>query len=480
MVRKLFPRIGLLVSLSAVCAWAGADTWNVSTVYQLSNAISSAAPYDEVVLAPGTYDLTLQHGYYITTPNLTIRGATGNREDVTIWGGGHNNTSAIREAIQLAAFGITVSDLTIEGFYHHAIHFQSAGDNAVIRNVKTLNIGEQHMKGSGTDIRNGLVEFCEMTQTTPPLNDMPDRPDEYVGGIDLHQSNGWIIRDNYIHGIQGPIGDGDAGIFLWNNCNDNLIERNVVADVNKGIAIGNYSSHTINYRNTIRNNFVIQEPANDVGVELFATVDNKLLNNTVVHTTRGGSYSNTHRTLQVGWDTTNLEVVNNIFRGNVKDLQAVGDWSNTTVAAMGNIVGWTAQPDWFADMLGWNLHLTDNATAAIDTASVLADVAEDIDTYPRGASPDMGADEFGLPLMGDANKDGEVGIADLSAVADNYGKHCMLWVQGDFNMDHLVGIADLSAVADHYGDKLGASVPEPATLLLLLAAPALLRRRRRS
>jgi len=487
--RKLLPRIGLLVSVTVLCAWAGAATWNVSTMNEFDYAMSRLSAGDEVVMAPGTYDLTLKHGYYITIPNVTIRGATGNRDDVTLWGGGINNIAGVYEAIQLVAPNITVSDLTIEGFFHHAIHFQGAGDNAVIRNVKTLNIGAQHMKGSGGDIRNGLVEFCEMTQTIAPLDDFDPgpRPDEYTGGIDLHDANGWIIRDNYIHGIQGEIGDGDAGIFLWNGCNDNLIERNVIADVNKGIAIGNYSSQVINYRNTVRNNLVIQEPPyNDVGIEMFATVDSKLLNNSIIHTTRSpvdpnngyDPYAQSHRTLQIGWADTNLQVVNNIIRGNVKDLYADGVWSNATVAAMGNIVGWTAQPDWFVDMLGWDLHLTANA-AAIDAGSVLADVLEDIQTALRGAAPDMGADEFGLPLVGDANMDGQVGIADLVALAEHYGLYSMLWPQGDFNMDHHVGIADLSALADHYGDRLdGGTVPEPASLLLILGGAAALLRRR--
>ncbi|MHC4716615.1 MAG: hypothetical protein ACYS5V_06575, partial [Planctomycetota bacterium] len=135
MTCKLLARAGLLLALIVVCAPAGATTWDVTTIYELNSAMGRLSSGDEVVLAAGDYDLTLAHGYYITTPNVTIRGATGDREDVRLWGGGHNNTSGIREAIQLAAPGIAVADLTIEGFYHHAIHFQGAGDDAVIRNV---------------------------------------------------------------------------------------------------------------------------------------------------------------------------------------------------------------------------------------------------------------------------------------------------------------------------------------------------------
>jgi len=88
------------------------------------------------------------------------------------------------------------------------------------------------------------------------------------------------------------------------------------------------------------------------------------------------------------------------------------------------------------------------------------------------------------PLPGDANLDGVVGIADLSAVADNYGKtEGVSWIMGDFNQDGQVGIADLSALADHYGEGYnpGSTVPEPTTVaLLLVACTALLRRRKHS
>jgi len=76
-----------------------------------------------------------------------------------------------------------------------------------------------------------------------------------------------------------------------------------------------------------------------------------------------------------------------------------------------------------------------------------------------------------MALSGDANFDGSVGVADLSAVADNYGEYGTGWAGGDFNNDGVVGIADLSAVADHYADTTaggGGGAPEAQSL----SAPA--------
>ena len=62
-------------------------------------------------------------------------------------------------------------------------------------------------------------------------------------------------------------------------------------------------------------------------------------------------------------------------------------------------------------------------------------------------------------LPGDANQDNVVGLADLLALADNYGSSAGTWGRGDFTGDGSVGLADLLALADNYGrTRLGATV----------------------
>jgi len=73
---------------------------------------------------------------------------------------------------------------------------------------------------------------------------------------------------------------------------------------------------------------------------------------------------------------------------------------------------------------------------------------------------------FSVALAGDANLDGIVGIADLSALADNYGRTDVTWCQADFNGDGQVGIADLSALADNYGRNVASDPPAGGRAIL--------------
>jgi len=111
-------------------------------------------------------------------------------------------------------------------------------------------------------------------------------------------------------------------------------------------------------------------------------------------------------------------------------------------------------------------------------------------------------------LPGDANKDGFVGLADLSSLGANWGATGEpgdeMWSRGDFNGDGLVGLSDLSTLGARWGDftqdynganvSLGefdhdsalaavtAPVPEPSTTVLAAAGlfVATLATRRRS
>jgi hypothetical protein len=91
------------------------------------------------------------------------------------------------------------------------------------------------------------------------------------------------------------------------------------------------------------------------------------------------------------------------------------------------------------------------------------------------------------PLKGDTNLDGTVNLADLLALAQNYGKSGTDWAQGDLNGDGVTNFQDLSIFGQNYGHIAATAsaapavmtVPEPIACSAVAALPLLLHRRRK-
>ncbi|HET6427428.1 MAG TPA: CARDB domain-containing protein, partial [Phycisphaerae bacterium] len=129
----------------------------------------------------------------------------------------------------------------------------------------------------------------------------------------------------------------------------------------------------------------------------------------------------------------------------------------------GDIDGSALYLDSALDRDGWTFTAEDGG---LTTFTVTADPAVNplLALYNgSGALVAVGNDNAGsqetltcVTYMGDANCDGQVGIADLSALADHYGEDVRVtWADGDFNRDGQVGIADLVALAENYGKGSG-------------------------
>jgi hypothetical protein len=451
----------LLIALAVPVTAQAGRVVNVPADATLQNAVINALAGDEIVIAPGTYYPTL---YLNTSANgVTIRGATGNRDDVIVSGPGMNVSSAPnKEGFQLYGDNITIKDLTVQEFYFHAIHFQPGADGVHIQNVRCANNGEQQIKGARYN-NGGLIEntLCELTYVR--TNDGgATRPDDYVGGIDLHGGINFVIRDCMVRNVQGADGDSDGAIFAWNLSSNITIERCIVVGCNRGICFGNNSGGSSGYDvdgGIARNNFVYArtaappDPVNepwggnaDCAIDVFASRDVSLCNNTVW--TDSGSYS---RTVRVGSGTSyansNVQFKYNIIRGNFQ----VFAGSNYTET--GDIKGNVPQANWFFDAANVNFHLTKLATAAIDHAVLLAEVPTDYDQQARpiGSAPDVGADEY---VAADLTGDGHVDSADLLILAGTFGKSSGqpgYNAAADLNGSNTVDVSDLLILAGSWG-----------------------------
>lgn len=205
-----------------------AETVRVRSSGELQDAVARLKSGQTIELAAGTY--TVQgDALYLPEPltNVTIAGATGNRDEVRIRGGRFaiwaNNVNAL-----------TVRDLTIEGAAEHGLILNCAAHAPVVRNVVLRDIGDQFIKANpgpgGCGVDDGVVEDSLFEYTG-------GAPDTYTNGVDVHFGAGWIIRRNTFRNFVGGGLVGPA-VLLWNASRDSVVEGNTFTDNVRDIAFG--------------------------------------------------------------------------------------------------------------------------------------------------------------------------------------------------------------------------------------------------
>lgn len=186
-------------------------------VADFAAATAVAQPGDTILVEDGTYSM---NGTYIliTTPGVTLRSESGNRDAVVI--DGMYSTSA-PQIISVGASNITVADLTIKRAYTHAIHvstsFTNAGDmtNIRIHNVHVIDPAEQGIKVNSNGTFDQFIDNSEISCSRIELTSA-GRPQIrnscYTGGIDVHAGRNWRVHDNVIEGFWCASGLSEHGI----------------------------------------------------------------------------------------------------------------------------------------------------------------------------------------------------------------------------------------------------------------------------
>jgi hypothetical protein len=396
------------------------NTVTVSTEAELRNAVNTSPSGTTILLTDGTYNLG-QNGYYLwlDTPNVTLRSASGNREAVIL-----DDNYSRTEIVSIAASNVTVADLTIKRAGTHPIHVvSSAGSDTVdtlIYNVHIIDPREQAIKinpgASGYYPDNGEVacSHLELTDEGRPYVN-PTSGGCYTGGVDAHQAQGWVIRDNLIEGFWCPNGLSEHGVHMWRGCRDTLVERNVFLNSARGVGFGMMTSgeartydddpcpgvtgYVGHYGGIIRNNFIFANRSElfssaagfDSGIAIWQSCNADVLHNTVVSlepptTANQGS-------IEWRFSNTSADIINNLVSHNLVERDGA------SASLLGNLED--APLSLFVDGNNGDLHLTGSATAAIDqgvsVAAGLCDDDIDGDTRPIGSARDIGADEYGVP-----------------------------------------------------------------------------------
>lgn len=267
----------------------------INTISELKNEIIFANKSDGHVI------LELNDGIYqldrtldIQADHIVIKSKSGHPENVIIQGGNFKN-AGVPVLIKVFSNYFSIDGITLQNAKAHLIQIagEENADYPVIRNCILQDSYQQLVKISydkksrpGLSADFGLIENS-IFQYTDGIG-----PNYYIGGIDLHAGNSWVIRNNIFKDIASPGHSiSEHAIHAWTNSYNTIVENNVIEDCDRAIGFGlsNRNEHpSIVYQHRggiIRHNLITHSRNNDhfadVGIILEDSADTVIEGNRI-------------------------------------------------------------------------------------------------------------------------------------------------------------------------------------------------------
>lgn len=367
----------------------------VTTVEELFAAVDSAKPGATILVADGVYRMPSYLDLH--TDNVTLRAESGDRTRVILDGSEsrHGELLGVTNCSGVVVADLTIQNVRTNGFKINADRYAT---KVTLHNCVLHNVWERGVKGVAVRPADRerfrpsdcVIEYCLFYNDRPkgyaddPADNETNFKGNYVGGIDAMYARRWTVRNNVFVGIRGRSGEARGAVFLWQQAEDCVVERNVIVDCDSGICLGNsfkppdvpvHASRCV-----VRNNFVVRCPQQGITAEY--TRDCRIVHNTVYEP--GSRFG---RLIRLVHDNDGLLVANNLL-GDKPTLVETG----SRVEVRGNLVRDVASL--CMDVGAGDLHLKSDATGVIDAGEPVEGVADDVDGERRDGKPDVGADEF--------------------------------------------------------------------------------------
>ena len=257
----------------------------VNNSAELLAAINEAnkSGHMQIVLQDGRYQLnnTLQ----IIKPYISLISASRDPRNVQIVGIGMRKTVSTDNIIRVSAPYFTLDGITVEQSPNHLIQIagESNSDFPILRNCILKDAYEQLVKVSynrntGIASDGGLVENCHFEYTAGM------GPQYYIGGIDAHGGQDWIIRNNYFAGIASPGNKvAEHAIHFWNGSQNITVTGNTIYNCDRGIGFG--MPNRPNFGGLISNNLIVHNdnghPNADTGIILEESQGTRVIGNRI-------------------------------------------------------------------------------------------------------------------------------------------------------------------------------------------------------
>ena len=282
--------------------------FTVATDAQLQRAVSRVSAGGSILLKPGVYELSKTLS--ITKPDVIVQGDSARCDDVVLLGAGMENPDfgAAPHGFWINAAGVTIRNLAIIGFYHHAITFGDRATAPSLYNLRLRDSGEQfvkisHIPGEHASVDDGQVEYTLFYYSdAPPATNHGGGGTGYTNGIDVHGGKRWIIRNNYFGNFHTPDSADNRwnpAILMWNGAADTLVENNRFVDVDRAIAFGLTDRDGDHTGGIIRNNMIYYRPGlmnwlrrrdSDAAIVVWNSANTRVIHNTII-TNRNVRYS---------------------------------------------------------------------------------------------------------------------------------------------------------------------------------------------
>lgn len=374
-----------IAALLALGSSGWGATHTVATEPQLRTAVQNLVAGDTVLVADGTYTLT--DTLYVRAANVTIRGQSGQRARVVVQGDAMSATARVGNVFRVESDGVRIQDLTLQRCRWHLIQItgDQDTDGLTVSNCVLRDSYEQMLKGSidpaNTSVASdrGLVENC-LFEYTAGIG-----PQWYIGGIDVHGGRDWIVRGNTFRNIISPnTAVAEFAVHFWNNSADNLVERNVIVDCDRGIGFG--LGDRGNSGGIIRNNMISHANRGqytDAGIALANSPGSQVVGNTV-YSDHAFPWAIEYRFTA----TQNVRIADNLTNRPILARDGASGSVGTNVT--------NATASWFVAPAAGDLHLASRIASVVDAGVAVAGLVTDIDgqARPQGAGIDIGADEL--------------------------------------------------------------------------------------